>query len=284
MRHLVYRRWVLVFAGLIIGPALATEDCATGESLYQQAVETVVPRQRITLLEQAIALCPTFTAWYTAGQTYLELQQPDTALTAFETARRLAEDAHYQGLALGRAGEAYLAQGAEAEAVGAVNSAIERFTERPPPDWLIELRRQLDRMTAGQVIPAEQLKKTLSLSRSFSSVPSVQIRVQFAYDSAVLDDAGRLQVNELGKALVDLQGSARRIQVIGHTDIQGSESYNQQLSEQRANTVAIALTRSFPALAGQLATSGRGEAEPIYEGDSEEDHYLNRRVEVQLLP
>ncbi|MEZ5581786.1 MAG: hypothetical protein R3F37_02495 [Candidatus Competibacteraceae bacterium] len=215
-RAIIYRRWLLVVAYLLAEPALATEDCATGETLYQQAVATAAPRQRILFLEQAVELCPTFSAWYTAGRTYLELQQPENALTAFEAARRLAKDAHYKGLALGRAGEAYLAQGAEAEAAGAVNSAIERFTGGPPPSWLIELRRTLDKMTVGQVIPAEQLKKTLSLSRSFSAVPSVQIRVQFAYDSAALDNAGHLQVNELGKALVDFKTPpvASRLSVI----------------------------------------------------------------------
>jgi outer membrane protein OmpA-like peptidoglycan-associated protein len=71
------------------------------------------------------------------------------------------------------------------------------------------------------------------------------------------------------------------ITVIGHTDDVADESYNQTLSENRANSVAAAIT---PLLgdAYTVTAEGRGESEPAVEGTSTEARTLNRRVEIQM--
>jgi outer membrane protein OmpA-like peptidoglycan-associated protein len=71
--------------------------------------------------------------------------------------------------------------------------------------------------------------------------------------------------------------------LVGHTDKRGSMAYNQVLSEKRAKSVKTALERQFPSLVGRLKTEGRGETELLYDGDSESDHMLNRRVKVTLI-
>jgi OOP family OmpA-OmpF porin len=84
----------------------------------------------------------------------------------------------------------------------------------------------------------------------------------------------------LGRALADPAMHQWSFLLVGHTDKRGTMTYNQALSENRAATVKLELQRRFPSLAGRLQTSGRGETELLYDGDSEEDHMLNRRVEV----
>ena len=62
----------------------------------------------------------------------------------------------------------------------------------------------------------------------------------------------------------------------------GSDSYNQNLSEQRANSAAsILASNSIPR--DRIRTSGRGELEPIADNESEAGRQSNRRVEVAIF-
>lgn len=75
----------------------------------------------------------------------------------------------------------------------------------------------------------------------------------------------------------------RTIVVTGHTDSVGSQSYNQDLSRRRAETVAAALLERQPDL--QLEIRAAGESEPLVEedgADDEEARARNRRVELRF--
>lgn len=69
--------------------------------------------------------------------------------------------------------------------------------------------------------------------------------------------------------------------VVGHTDNQGSDSYNQQLSEQRARAVRLAMvTRGVPATS--IESMGQGETSPKADNATAEGRAKNRRVELQI--
>lgn len=69
--------------------------------------------------------------------------------------------------------------------------------------------------------------------------------------------------------------------IIGHTDNQGNQSYNQSLSEARAEAVLKWLVaKGIPA--ARLNYEGRGMDEPISSNDTERGRALNRRTEVIL--
>lgn len=70
------------------------------------------------------------------------------------------------------------------------------------------------------------------------------------------------------------------VNVTGHTDDQGSEAYNLDLSNRRARAVADALGAQLPGDQYPLAVAGRGEAEPAVPGTSEDARAANRRVEL----
>ena len=69
----------------------------------------------------------------------------------------------------------------------------------------------------------------------------------------------------------------------GHTDSTGSNTYNQQLSERRAGTVAQYLM-SKGVIEARVESVGFGEDRPIADNTSPEGRSLNRRVELSLLP
>ena len=73
------------------------------------------------------------------------------------------------------------------------------------------------------------------------------------------------------------------IQVVGHTDSDGDASYNQQLSEGRANAVSsILIARGVPQ--SRLQAFGRGESQPLASNLTPEGKAQNRRVEIVILP
>ncbi len=73
-----------------------------------------------------------------------------------------------------------------------------------------------------------------------------------------------------------------RIQVAGHTDSRGSETYNQGLSEARAQAVLTYLT-SAGMSADRLEAKGFGETSPIETNDTAEGRSANRRIEFNVL-
>ncbi|MBT8122510.1 MAG: OmpA family protein [Gammaproteobacteria bacterium] len=83
-----------------------------------------------------------------------------------------------------------------------------------------------------------------------------------------------LVLNEYEKTYVD---------ITGHTDSTGAESYNMQLSVARANSVA-SYFKSQNVLAQRIYTQGMGETQPIASNDTPEGRAQNRRVEIVLTP
>ncbi|MFH1965610.1 MAG: OmpA family protein [Acidobacteriota bacterium] len=71
------------------------------------------------------------------------------------------------------------------------------------------------------------------------------------------------------------------IVIEGHTDSEGSDSYNQTLSENRAMSVKTWLVSSG-ADAGRIETTGCGETEPVASNDTDEGRSKNRRVEIAI--
>lgn len=103
--------------------------------------------------------------------------------------------------------------------------------------------------------------------------------VLFAYDSADISPAFAPTLREVAR----IMSRRPRIQarILGHTDSNGSDSYNLDLSLRRAESVTAAL--SSQGVEGfRLHAEGRGEQEPIASNATLEGQQLNRRVEIVL--
>ncbi|MCU7813772.1 MAG: OmpA family protein [Candidatus Thiodiazotropha sp. (ex Lucinoma kastoroae)] len=84
-------------------------------------------------------------------------------------------------------------------------------------------------------------------------------------------------------ALVLNEYKSTMIEVAGHTDSSGSESYNQLLSQQRASSVSNVLAQQ--GVDGvRIDTVGYGESRPTAANTSPAGRQQNRRVELTLLP
>ena len=71
-----------------------------------------------------------------------------------------------------------------------------------------------------------------------------------------------------------------KLQVVGHTDNQGTPDYNLDLSRRRAASVVRALTSSYGVPASRLSSFGCGPYSPVGSNETEEGRAKNRRVEL----
>ncbi|RWR51380.1 hypothetical protein EOW65_04235 [Sinirhodobacter ferrireducens] len=105
-------------------------------------------------------------------------------------------------------------------------------------------------------------------------------KISFEPGSAVIAAAGEKPIEALAKAMKDCQDF--RMEIAGHTDSQGREEMNQQLSQDRALAVLHAL-RDRRVLTENLVAKGYGESQPIADNGTEEGREANRRIEFVLL-
>jgi len=103
--------------------------------------------------------------------------------------------------------------------------------------------------------------------------------VNFDFDRAEIRPDAAVILDEAASILNDNPG--RSVRVEGHTDSVGTDEYNQDLSERRANSVRDYLVGKGVD-ASRLTTAGSGESNPIASNDTSDGRALNRRVELNL--
>jgi outer membrane protein OmpA-like peptidoglycan-associated protein len=75
------------------------------------------------------------------------------------------------------------------------------------------------------------------------------------------------------------ENSGLKVQIVGHTDADGDDAANMDLSKRRAASVKAALINEFKIDADRLETDGKGETQPIDKNDTPAGKANNRRVE-----
>jgi outer membrane protein OmpA-like peptidoglycan-associated protein len=110
---------------------------------------------------------------------------------------------------------------------------------------------------------------------------SVDLTVNFEFNSARLSNDGMISLDALGKALTDPSLRDERFRIAGHTDGVGSDSYNQKLSEARASTVRGYLAQYHHLDPGNFEVVGYGKTK-LYD-PSDPAAAVNRRVQVTKL-
>jgi len=111
-----------------------------------------------------------------------------------------------------------------------------------------------------------------------STKPKIDLEIQFDYNSADISGNSMPAVQELGKALSNARMRGSTFVVAGHTDSVGSEGYNQDLSERRADTIKRYLTEKYGINGADLVTVGYGESKP--KDPNAPMDPANRRVQV----
>jgi len=105
--------------------------------------------------------------------------------------------------------------------------------------------------------------------------------ILFATDSASLNPQLRSDLFVLSDSLNKYPQSI--VTVTGHTDNTGTASYNQSLSERRADSVAAVL-RSGGVASSRVRAVGAGESQPIATNQTVAGRAMNRRVDITITP
>ena len=141
-------------------------------------------------------------------------------------------------------------------------------------------------------VDAKPLEKPGKLAKleMVPPVPSIEANsLLITLDSAVLFDVDKYDVRvhpeaeEVLKnlAIVLKEMDVKNFEIDGHTDSDGSDEYNQVLSEKRANSVKNFLVSQ--GVNAEITTKGYGESKPVASNDTAEGKQKNRRVEI-IIP
>jgi outer membrane protein OmpA-like peptidoglycan-associated protein len=154
--------------------------------------------------------------------------------------------------------------------------------EESSADQIIKALKPAPRATRGLTTPADAARnadesrfvdtlrnRTRSLSTDerdkLASIaktkPSIDLDINFEYNSATIAGPATSQVQQLGQALTSAELKGGTFVVAGHTDAKGGDTYNQGLSERRADAVKRFLTEKYGIEAGNLVTVGYGKTQ-----------------------
>lgn len=126
----------------------------------------------------------------------------------------------------------------------------------------------------------QEIVRDVALQQIEVGVAIVLNNIFYDYDKATLRPESKSELDRLFKLMED--NPRLRIELGGHTDSDGSEDYNQKLSEDRAKSVVSYLIDkgiSKP----RLVAFGYGESQPIDTNDTDEGKQNNRRTEFKIL-
>jgi outer membrane protein OmpA-like peptidoglycan-associated protein len=116
------------------------------------------------------------------------------------------------------------------------------------------------------------------IASSIVDKPNIDLEINFDYNSAEISSKSLPAVQALGRALTNPELKGSTFIVAGHTDAAGSDGYNQDLSDRRADSIKRYLMDNYHIASADLVTVGYGKTklkdpnQPLSE--------VNRRVQV----
>lgn len=154
-----------------------------------------------------------------------------------------------------------------------------------PENAVAQCHPELAAFQEAQAQPAEQPRAMPAQPSRITRLISLEADTNFDFDQASLTDQGKEKLDEI---ISQVQGAQDpRIKLVGYTDRIGSESYNQQLAERRAQAVRDYLTENGVS-ADAIQVAARGEQNPVVSCEGLSGDALieclrpNRRTEVEF--
>jgi outer membrane protein OmpA-like peptidoglycan-associated protein len=197
-----------------------------------------------------------------------EVSQP--AYLAAQTAR-LA-----QARAAAKADDARVAQGQQER------DRIQLAAQQRQVNAAVEQRNAAAQQAAAAAQQAAQLQAEIQQMKAKQTDRGIVLTL-----GDVLFDTGRAELNPGAASKMDqlsqflAQHPDRRVEIDGFTDSVGSDAYNEELSQRRANAVKAALV-SRGVDPTRINTQGYGKAYPVASNSDSGGRQLNRRVEVVI--
>ncbi len=137
-----------------------------------------------------------------------------------------------------------------------------------PKDWLLRFSQELK-----DGISAPQIRKQELMNFTFQPI-------YFDYDQATIRAEYQLYLKELIRMVKS--HSDLRIEITGHTDADGSDAYNLNLSKRRSEALLLFFTQNGFAK-DRVVISFKGEREPVDHTQTDEGKQRNRRVDFKFI-
>jgi len=268
-------------------------DCEKAKTYLEQALNLredlpgLIKKEQ--LYKKAIEFCSSYAeAHNNLGDVYEKQGRFEEAMVQYKKATELKPSfaCPYFGL-----GDIYYKTNRPEEAI----KWYEKGLKYDPNDTLTLKRLALLKdVKQGNVIKAGTIRGMFSATRAPGEVVSITFGeglIPFYFDKYEIRADAKPQLDEIGKALKYMFGVSKDISIVGidnttieiagHTDIKGTDEYNQKLSENRAQSVINYLVKNFKISRDRLGAVGYGERKPLcITGETEACHALNRRVEI----
>lgn len=168
---------------------------------------------------------------------------------------------------------------AEAVATQKASEELVATAEQQRAQIRLQTREQQIQAAEQRARELEQQLKELDAKQTNRGTVITLGDVLFAVGSAELSAAGVTNVQKVADYL--RENPERRVMIEGFTDSTGSEAFNQQLSERRADSVKRVLLRAGIE-ENRMQTIGYGESFPVASNDNAGGRQLNRRVEIVI--
>ncbi len=143
--------------------------------------------------------------------------------------------------------------------------------------------------TAGALIGRHMDKQAEELKAvEGAKVERVGEGIQLTMESGILFRTNQYALQEQARKNIQKMAEVLKkypdtdIVIAGHTDSDGTDEYNQKLSERRAQSVSDYL-QSLGVSGARLKTMGYGESQPVQSNDNAAGKQANRRVEVAIM-
>lgn len=113
-----------------------------------------------------------------------------------------------------------------------------------------------------------------------SETVNIDLNINFPNNSNEISESYSQEIKQVSDFMKQYDGTI--VEVKGYTDDRGSASYNQQLSERRAQAVADMLVNKFGIEKSRVSAVGFGENNPVADNNTAEGRALNRRVVAEI--
>lgn len=206
-----------------------------------------------------------------AAETQAELEKRD-AVKAAETQAEMEKQAALQATATQAEMEKQAALKAANDKAAADLQVQQAAIQKGQQDLQDSEKRTAEAVAAlATLVAVKEEERGLVVTLSGS--------VLFRSAESTLLPPARVKLDQVANALLAIR--TRNLIVEGHTDSQGTDAYNRELSQRRADAVRDYLVqRSYPA--SHIQSRGQGEGSPIANNASAEGRANNRRVEIVI--
>ncbi|SLM27489.1 hypothetical protein MTBBW1_1020013 [Desulfamplus magnetovallimortis] len=294
---------------IAIFPSTVFPECSDMKNLYQHALKQDDSSRKISMLEKVRVECPgNFVVFYELGKAIhtlcMEKNLPPEdelwakaiiqfkdVLTTLANIQSLAEQQKklkagtcvHLGEIYERVNNIYLAK-------FYYKMAISIIPFKMAEERLIDL--EYHHSTKG--LDEQEIMLGFKTAKAYGVEPTVDIPIHFEYDSSMLTStpgqdgagggiSGIEQAGKLGNVISAPGFSQNSFLLIGHTDIHGSDAYNDKLSRERAESVKRYLVDNFNIPSHRITTRGDGKRNLKIQGSSEKIDAINRRVEIVII-